>query len=198
MENILAMPDDPEESLDDEAQAKPASFTNWVNEPTIESLKQDYTDASSDHDTQVLKIGGWLDNLNITGKTKREKEKGRSAIVPKLIRKQAEWRYASLSEPFLSTEDIFNVDPVTFEDREAAKQNALVLNNQFNTKIQKIKFIDEYVRTAVDEGTVIVRTGWDFQEEEELVEVEVPVMGMVPVQDPQQALQMRMQGMPPI
>ncbi len=206
MDNILAMPDDQDDFLeeDDELdndgyqEEESVNFTNWVNEPSIEELKQDFTDASSDHDAQVQKIGTWLDNLNITGKAKRKKVKGKSSIVPKLIRKQAEWRYASLSEPFLSTEDIFNVDPVTFEDREAAKQNALVLNNQFNTKIQKIKFVDEYIRAAVDEGTVIVRTGWDFQEEEQLVDVEMPVMGMVPVQDPQQALQMQMRGLPPV
>jgi hypothetical protein len=55
---------------------------------------------------------------------------------------------------------------VTWEDRDAAIQNQLILNHQFNTKIDKVNFIDEYVRTAVDEGTVIVRTGWDFHEEE--------------------------------
>ncbi len=185
---------------DDEGmeEAKPVVFTEWENEPKLEDLKQDLTDASSDHDSQVIKISTWLNNLNITGKAKRKKVKGKSALVPKLIRKQAEWRYASLSEPFLSTDDVFNVDPVTFEDRDRAKQNNLVLNNQFNTKIQKVKFIDEYVRTAVDEGTVICRVGWDFQEEEQMVDVEVPVMGYVPIQDPQRALQMQMRGMPPV
>lgn len=188
-------PGEQEGELEEEVRTP---FTKWVNEPTLEDLKQDLSDASGDHEAQVQKINGWLENLNITGKAKRKKKKGKSVLVPKLIRKQAEWRYASLSEPFLSTEDVFNVDPVTFEDRDAAQQNSLVLNNQFNTKLQKVKFIDEYIRTAVDEGTVIVRTGWDFQEEEQLVPVEVPVMGQVPVQDPQQAHMMQMQGMPPV
>lgn len=128
-------------------------------------LKQDLTDARSIHNGQVIKIDNWLDNLNVTGKAKIKTAPGNSAIVPKLIRKQAEWRYAALSEPFLSTSDIFNVKPATWEDREAAQQNQLLLNNQMNTAIDKVAFIDEYVRTAVDEGTVILRVGWEFIEE---------------------------------
>ena len=164
----------------------PNKFTNWANEPTVQNLKQDYIDAKPAHDGQVSKVNEYLDNLHIRGKARVENKPGRSAIVPKLIRKQAEWRYASLSEPFLSTEDIFNTAPVTYEDKTAAEQNQLVLNNQFNTKIQKVKFIDEYVRTAVDEGTVIVRVGWRFEEDE--VEVEVPTWDYVGATDPNLSL----------
>lgn len=142
------------------------SLTKWANPPTLRQLKQDLTFATPSHNLQKAKIAEYLDNLNVTGSAVVKTPKGNSAIVPKLIRKQAEWRYASLSEPFLSTDDVFNVKPVTWEDRDSAKQNQLVLNHQFNTQIDKTKFIDEYVRAAVDEGTVIVRVGWDFQEEE--------------------------------
>lgn len=158
-----------EESVENEG-----ALTKWKNPPKLSQLKQDLLDARPIHDEQKTKIDTWLDNLNVTGKARIETPKGNSRIVPKLIRKQAEWRYAALSEPFLSTSDVFNVKPVTWEDRDAARQNEMVLNNQFNTQMDKIRFIDEYVRAAVDEGTVIVRVGWDFQEEE--VEVEVPVV----------------------
>ena len=152
--------------LNKTSEVETSPLTNWKNAPTLANLKQDLLDAQSVHDAQETKIGEWLDNLNVTGKAKIQTAKGNSAIVPKLIRKQAEWRYASLSEPFLSTDDIFNVKPVTWEDRNAAVQNELVLNHQFNTAIDKVRFIDEYVRAAVDEGTVIVRVGWEFIEEE--------------------------------
>lgn len=135
-------------------------------------LKQDYTDAKPTHDTRVTKINVWLDNLNVTGKAAPKKVEGQSSIQPKLIRKQAEWRYAALSEPFLSTDDVFNVRPVTYEDAPAARQNELLLNHQLNTKMDKVRFIDEYVRTAVDEGTIICQLGWEFIEEE--YEEEVP------------------------
>ena len=150
--------------LDSPVEKKP--LTTWKNEPTLLKLKQDLQDAKPVHDTQVSKIEEWLDNLNVTGKAKVKVPEGNSQIVPKLIRKQAEWRYPALSEPFLSTDDLFKVKPKTWEDRKRAQQNQLVLNNQFNTQLDKTKFIDEYVRAAVDEGTVIVRVGWEFEEEE--------------------------------
>lgn len=151
----------------------PSKLTQWDNEPTLSQLKQDYEDAKVEADRQVEKIDRWLDNLHVRGTARLPKQKNRSNIQPKLIRKQAEWRYSSLSEPFLSTPDLFNASPVTFEDREAARQNELLLNYQFNHQVDKVPFIDSYVRTGVDEGTIIVRVGWEYEEEE--VEVEKPV-----------------------
>lgn len=149
-------------------------LTDWKNAPKLADLKRDYEDAKPSFDTQKTKISEWLDNLFVRNKAQLDVPKGNSRIVPKLIRKQAEWRYPALSEPFLSTDDIFNVTPVTWEDREAAIQNQMVLNHQFNTQLDKTRFIDEYVRTAVDEGTVIVRVGWEY--EERTVSKKLPVV----------------------
>jgi len=172
---------------DKEQQVDSLDLSNLKNPPKITDLKQNFKDALPIQQTQVAKINTWLDNLNITGGAIVKSAAGKSQIVPKLIRKQAEWRYSSLSEPFLSTEDIFNVDPVTFEDKEGAVQNSLVLNHQLNTKIDKVKFVDEYIRTAVDEGTVIVRVGWEY--EDKIVKVEVPDFKLVPIEDPAQLQQ---------
>ena len=148
------------------ATATVKKLTKWAKEPSILDLKQDYQEAKSYHDSKTSQISEWLDNLNVTGKAQVKTPEGSSRIVPKLIRKQAEWRYPALSEPFLSTDDVFSVRPVSWEDKKAAQQNQLILNNQFNTRIDKVSFVDEYVRAAVDEGTVILRTGWAFEEEE--------------------------------
>ena len=145
-------------------------LTDWENPPKLEELKQDYTEAQSSHTSHVVDVDKWLSSLR--GDQTIKAKNGRSKIVPKLIRKQAEWRYSSLSEPFLSTDDLFNTAPVTFEDKAAAYQSGLVLNHQINTKIDKVKFIDEFIRTAVDEGTAVVRIGWEYKDEE--VDVEVP------------------------
>jgi len=172
-----------EESESDEEEDKEEKLTDWKYPPSLQDLKKDYNEAKPDHDAQIAKIQYWLNNLNIQGGAKPKKINGKSSIQPKLIRKQAEWRYSSLSEPFLSTVDLFNADPVTFEDKKSAIQNGLVLNNQFNTKIQKVKFINDYVRAAVDEGTVITRVGWDYQEE--IVKEKVPEFEYVISNDPQ-------------
>lgn len=158
------------------------SLTDWTNEPSVADLKQDFDDAKNEASSHVTDINIWLDNLHVRGAAKPNTPKGSSKLQPRLIRKQAEWRYSALTEPFLSTDDVYNVDPITYEDTKAAQQNQLVLNNQFNTKINKTKFIDEYVRTAVDEGTVIVRVGWDYEEKVETVEQ--PIIEYVPTNDP--------------
>lgn len=169
-------------------------LTDWENPPKLADLKADFQEAQSAHTAHVTTVDRWISALN--GDQQIKAKAGRSKIVPKLIRKQAEWRYSSLSEPFLSTDDLFNAEPVTFEDKKAAYQSGLVLNHQVNTKIDKVKFIDEYVRTAVDEGTAIVRVGWEYEDEE--VEVEVPIIEQRPVLDPQQAMMMQQQGLPPV
>lgn len=162
------------EPITEVAEVNQKPLVDWKNAPKLADLNQDYRDALPSFDTQKTQISQWLDNLFVRNAAQVKPPKGNSSIVPKLIRKQAEWRYPALSEPFLSTDDVFNVRPVTWEDREAAIQNELVLNHQFNTQLDKTTFIDEYVRTAVDEGTVIVRVGWEY--EERLVSKNVPIV----------------------
>lgn len=152
-------------------QEGPEALTAWKNSPKIQQLKHDLQQAQTSHVSHIKRVDTWLDNLFVRGSAQVQGGKGRSQIVPKLIRKQAEWRYPALSEPFLSTSDLFQVDPVSHEDKKAALQNELVLNNQFQTKINKTAFVDWYVRKAVNEGTVIVRVGWDYQEQEVVEDV---------------------------
>ena len=149
-----------------EPEDSTAALNSWAKPPSLANLKADLTEAQAAHDEQVSKIDVWLDNLHIRNKAVPQSPEGSSSVQPRLIRKQAEWRYPSLSEPFVNTPELFSASPVTWEDKKSAEQNQLVLNNQMNTKINKIPFIDEYVRCAVDEGTAIVRLGWDFEEEE--------------------------------
>lgn len=178
--------------------AESVNLTDWKNEPNVADLKSDYNSASSAHSAQMSKITTWLDNLNVTGPAKPKKLPGRSSVQPMLIRKQAEWRYSALTEPFLSTDELFTVSPVTWEDRQAAIQNQLVLNYQFNIKIDKVRFIDDYVRTAVNEGTVIVRVGW--REQTQKIKETVPVYAYYPAQTPdqvaaiQEALQLKLEN----
>lgn len=138
----------------------PQKLTDWKNEPTLLTLKGDLEAAKPHHDSQISRIQHWNDLLQVKGQAKPKPVKGRSSVQPKLIRRQAEWRYSALSEPFLGSEKLFSVKPQTFEDDAAAKQNELVLNWQFKTKLNKVKLIDDYVRSNVDEGTCIVRLGW--------------------------------------
>lgn len=155
-----------------------SKLTNWKNEPDIRDLKQDLTECTSYHSTQVNKIENWLNVLNVSGNAKPVTVDGKSKVAPKLVRTQAEWRYAALSEIFLSSTDLFNVNPLTWEDVKSAEQNELILNNQFDTKIDKVAFIDKLVRTCVNEGTAILRTSWvnkvEYVEEDEPQFMQIP------------------------
>lgn len=159
---------------------QPSNLTDWKKEPSILSLKQDLESAKTAHDSQMAKITRWNDLMQVKGSAAAPKVKGRSSIQPKLIRRQAEWRYAALTEPFTSSDRVFQITPKTFEDEKAAKQNELVLNWQFRTKINLIKFTDDFVRGVVDEGTGIVQVGWERHTV--MVKEEAPVFEHYPVQ----------------
>ena len=146
------------ENIDKEKVNK---ITDWENAPTLKELLENYNSAKIDQQLQTDKISSWLDVLD--GKQELRIKKGRSKIVPKVVRKQAEWRYATLSEPFLSTTDLFRCSPRTYEDTKKAEQNQLILNYQFNCLLNKVSFIDELIRTIVDEGTAIVQIGWEYE-----------------------------------
>ncbi|MDR5839322.1 hypothetical protein [Caballeronia sp. LZ034LL] len=141
-------------------QVPAQKLTSWKNEPTLETLKGDLEAAKPSHDAQVTRINHWVALMDVKGKAAPPKVKGRSSVQPKLIRRQAEWRYSALSEPFLGSDKLFKVEPVSWEDQKGAEQNELVLNWQFRTKVNRIKFIDDYVRCTVDEGTSVMRLGW--------------------------------------
>ena len=152
---------------------QPAKLTDWANEPSPQLLRQDLEMAKLSHDSQVSKIQGWNDLMYIRGKAKPPKVAGRSSVQPKLIRRQAEWRYSAMTEPFLGTQKMFQVSPTTWEDKAAAIQNELLLNWQFRTKMNKVKLVDDFVRSAVDDGTCICQIGWC--RETRKVKEEVPV-----------------------
>lgn len=157
-------------TINEEAQSAKLQ-PDWSNAPTISDLKADLNNAKSDYDLQVAKIQDWLVQLNKSNydnpANKKKEKKTRSEYESRLVRKQAEWRYPALTEPLLNTPELFQVKPRTAFDKERAEQNAKLLNYQFDCLIDKVNFIDEFVRALVNEGTAIVRTSWRYETREE-------------------------------
>ena len=152
------------------------NLVDWKNPPSLKDLKNDLSEAIPSHTQHVDKVNSWIASLR--GEIKIKVQEGRSKVQPKLVRKQSEWRYSALEEPFLSTNDMFVVSPVTHLDIDAARQNMLILNKQFRVDIPKVKFINKYIRTAVNTGTVIVKLSWES--ERGTVLEEVPVYTQTP------------------
>ena len=178
------------EEMDDFGHVKPKALQpDWKNAPTVAKLKNDVRECEPSFNSHTADVEKYLALRD--GRLKVKIQKGRSKVQPKLIRKQNEWRYASLTEALLASRDMYDVLPSTHADVDSARDNAIVINKQFEVDIDRVEFIDAYVRTAVDEGTVIVRTGWEF--EEEVVEIKTPIMEWQLPPEVQQQLQQAMQ-----
>lgn len=139
----------------------------------LADLKADLQSASVLKRQVDSKIEEWKDAYD--GKPYGNEVSGKSAIVSQDIKRQGEWQHAALVDPFVSTSDVIKCHPITFEDVAAAKQNEILLNTQFCRKFDRFNFISKAVRVLDKEGTVIIQTGWDYEDEEIKVTREVLV-----------------------
>ncbi len=158
-----------EEDKDQTVRIQPS----WTNEPTFDDLYKDYKAAQSDQSIYLAELEVYKTNYD--GGVLPSIPKGKSRAQPKLIRKQAEWEYPQIEEPFLNTKDMFDVEPRTAEDKPGARQNEDLINYQWEVKINKVDLVGDIVKTIVDEGTVIVKTGWESDEDVVMVDKEVPI-----------------------
>jgi hypothetical protein len=137
----------------------------------LRALKGDFRASETLQKEWLGKRGVWINETY--GRPYGNEVKGKSAIVSKDIKKQLEWQLPTLADPFLSSEDVIKCNPVTFEDTAAARQNELLLNTQFCRKFPRYNFIMKSLRVLATEGTLVIQTGWDYEDEEVSTEVEV-------------------------
>ena len=143
----------------------------------LKAFKADLDAANNLREETVAKVQKWRQEYD--GAPYGNEEKGKSSIVSRDIKRQDEWQHASVKDPFVSDQDIVKCSPVTFEDRKAAEQNELVLNHQFTRQFPRYKFMTDVLKLFYKEGTVIVKTGWQYEDEEE--EIEMPIMALDPI-----------------
>ena len=147
-------------------------ITDWANEPTFDDLNTDLANAQSTHDIYLTKLDKYREDLE--GGPDIKAKYGKSTHKPLVIRKSLEWKLPAMAEPFLSMPSIFRIKPMTYKDVDAAKQQELLLNHYWNTKVGKIELVNKIVRVCASEGTVVVKNGWVVEEVEELVPTSVP------------------------
>jgi len=143
----------------------------------LSALKADLKAADQLKQEQDALVAKWKDEYN--GAPYGNEEKGKSSIVSRDIKKQSEWQHATIIDPFVSTSDIIRCTPITFEDELAARQNELLLNTQFCRKFNRFNFMSKAIKILDREGTLVVQTGWDYQDEE------VTTVGEIVVTDEQ-------------
>ena len=137
----------------------------------LKDLKEDMRSADTLRLEMVGKIECWRKEYK--GEPYGNEQKGKSGIVSRDIKRQDEWQHASVKDPFVADPDIVKCGPITDEDRPLAAQNELVLNNQFCRHFKRYKFMTDVIKLHYSEGTVVVKTSWDY--EDKVIEEEVPV-----------------------
>lgn len=142
----------------------------------LKAFKADFKAAELLRKERDGKIDQWKREYN--GEKYGNEQAGKSQIVSRDIKKQDEWLHPSLLDPFVSTNDIVNVSPVTWEDEASARQSGALLNYQFCRQFDRYNFMSKSLKVLSQEGTLVVQTGWEYTDEE--VEVEVPVLATLP------------------
>lgn len=140
----------------------------------LNALKADLKAADLLKRDQDALIAKWKAEYN--GEPYGNEQKGKSAIVSRDIKKQSEWQHATIVDPFVSTSEIIKATPVTWEDEAAARQNEILLNTQFCRKFDRFNFMSKAVKVLDREGTLVVQTGWDYEDKEVTSVAEVVVL----------------------
>jgi len=127
-------------------------------------LKGDLAAAETLRKDLDAKITQWKSEYN--GEPYGNETKGKSQIVSRDIKKQSEWQHAALIDPFVSSPNIVKAYPVSWEDRPAARQAEQILNTQFCRQFDRFKFMTKLIKVLDQEGTAIIKTGWEYEEKE--------------------------------
>ena len=161
----------------------------------LQIFKRDLANSEPNKKLWAEKILQWNKEFNGEPYGNEDPKKKKASVVSRDIKRSAAAQHASVIDPFVSNDNIIKCSPVTHSDVETSRQSELLLNFQFCRDFDRYNFVSDSFKVMQREGTVIARVSWEFEEEEQLVDV--PVMGLVPVTDPQERQQMQMQGLPP-
>ena len=153
--------------------ADPDKLTSWENEPSWKDLNEDYEKAKISHEMYLTRLKDYRQTL--AGGPPLRVKKGRSTFKPLVVRKNNEWKYSQLEEPYLSTPNIASLRPKGPDDTNKVKQADALINHYWNTAIDRITLIGTIVRQLVDDGTVIVKNGWYTEKEKYYTDEEVPL-----------------------
>lgn len=133
---------------------------DWKYAPLLDDLKAEalelksYTDA---HMTENVSV--WRDYRD--GRINFRTAQDKSRVVRKVIKRSNSWKYPAYTEPFLASNDLFSLDPATADNTGYMQMNT-ILNYQFTKEMDRVSFIEKYIRITGDDGTAIMKPIWDI------------------------------------
>lgn len=143
----------------------------------IDDVKADYKASEvvkSANDKKITKWEGIRDS-----KPYGTEVDHKSKYVSDLCAKLLGWQIPSIVDPLVSSKDMINCKPFTHADTALAEQEEAVLTHQTIQTLDHYAFVTDLVTWAAEKGTAFVKTGWEFREEEQ--DVEVPLMSIDPI-----------------
>lgn len=124
-----------------------------------ENIKHDFKIAKSAKTEIDDKIAEWND-LYI-GKMKSKEN--RSKYVAMELAKQIEYMKPNMTEPFTNSSHPIRISTTKNEKRARIQQK--YLNNEFTSEFGRVEFMEQLADIKLREGTVWVKTAWNYKEE---------------------------------
>ena len=124
-----------------------------------ENIKHDFKIAKSAKAEIDDKIAEWND-LYI-GKMKAKEN--RSKYVAMELAKQIEYMKPNITEPFTNSSHPIRISTTKNEKRARIQQK--YLNNEFTSEFGRVEFMEKLADIKLREGTVWVKTAWNYKEE---------------------------------
>lgn len=167
IEEELELIDSPEEETQEKSVNTPLS-----DEEVLAICKEQFATAKKNKVEIDKKIEDWRNMAD--GKPLGNEVDGRSKYVAKEAQKAISWWIPNAIKPFMSSTDIVDFAPRTFDDVEKAKSQNTLINYQFNNDFPKYQFLHTALSLFSTEGTTVARLGWLHEEETE----EIPFEGV--------------------
>lgn len=164
--------------MDNQKEFNPNINNSDRENSILRSLQLDYEKSKSYNDAWHNKIEKWTDEY--MGRKYGNEQEGKSQIVTREIKKHSEWLQASILDPFTSTPDIIKCNPANRDSIKLARNAEMILNQQFCRQFNRYNFLSRALKIMDIEGTAVIKTGWEFLEEER----EVIKKQIIPILDP--------------
>lgn len=143
---------------------KPSIHNTNQENNVLRALQGDYELCKSYNKKWHNLIDEWTDEY--MGRPYGNEKDGKSKIVTRDIKKHSEWLQASILDPFVSTPDIIKCSPTNIQSIKLARNAEMILNQQFCRQFNRYNFLSRALKVMDIEGTCIIKTGWEFLEEE--------------------------------
>lgn len=124
-----------------------------------ENIKHDFKIAKSAKTEIDDKIAEWNDLY--VGKMKNKEN--RSKYVAMELAKQIEYMKPNITEPFTNSSHPIRISTTKNEKRARIQQK--YLNNEFTSEFGRVEFMEQLADIKLREGTVWVKTAWNYKEE---------------------------------